>query len=168
VLLDPGGEIGLQVAPLPAPDDGTQRLLALTVPGGLGDRKWRDRQLIDALDDHAAEVGAVPLLVDLDGGVLETTRANVLAWIDGTLVTPPLDGRILPGVTRARALARARELGIPVAERPLDLAELDTADAVLTTGALRGLEPVTALADRPVPAPDARLRTLMSQFPPLR
>ena len=168
VLLDPGGEIGLQVAPLPAPGDGTQRLLALVVPGGLGDRKWRDRQLIDALDDHAAEVGAVPLLVDLDGGVLETTRANVLAWIDGTLVTPPLDGRILPGVTRARALAWARELGIPIAERPLELAELGTADAVLTTGALRGLQPVTALADRPVPAPDARLRTLMSQFPPLR
>ncbi len=168
VLLYPSGEIGLQVAPLPAVGDGTQRLLALVVPGGLGDRKWRDRQLIDALDDHAAELGAVPLLVDLDGGVLETTRANLLAWIDGTLVTPPLDGRILPGVTRARALEWARELGIPVAERPLDLAELSAADAVLTTGALRGLQPVTALADRPVPAPDARMRTLMTQFPPLR
>jgi para-aminobenzoate synthetase/4-amino-4-deoxychorismate lyase len=168
VLLDPGGEIGLQVAPLPAPGDGTQRLLALVVPGGLGDRKWRDRHLIDALDDRAAEVDAVPLLVDLDGGVLETTRANVLAWIDGTLVTPPLDGRILPGVTRARVLASARALEIPTAERPLALAELDIADAVLTTGALRGLQPVTALADRPVPAPDARLRTLTSQFPPLR
>jgi para-aminobenzoate synthetase/4-amino-4-deoxychorismate lyase len=168
VLLDPTGEIGLQVAPLPAQGDGTQRLLALAVPGGLGNRKWRDRQLIDALDDRAAEVGAVPLLVDLDGGVLETTRANVLAWIDGTLVTPPLDGRILPGATRARALAWAGELGIPVAERPLGLAELGAADAVLTTGALRGLQPVTALADRPVPAPDGRMRTLMTQFPPLR
>ena len=118
VLLDPGGEIGLQVAPLPAPGDGTQRLLALVVPGGLGDRKWRDRQLIDALDDRAAEVGAVPLLVDLDGGVLETTRANVLAWIDGTLVTPPLDGRILPGVTRARALAWAARAGDPGRRAP--------------------------------------------------
>ncbi|HEX5927011.1 MAG TPA: aminodeoxychorismate synthase component I [Baekduia sp.] len=168
VLLDPAGEIGLQVAPLPAPGDGTQRLVAFAVPGGLGDRKWRDRQLIDALDDRAAEVGAVPLLVDLDGGVLETTRANVLAWIDDILVTPPLDGRILPGVTRARTLAWARELGIPVAERPLELAELGAADAVLTTGALRGLQPVTALTDRPVPAPDARMRTLIAQFPPLR
>jgi para-aminobenzoate synthetase/4-amino-4-deoxychorismate lyase len=168
VLLDPTGEIGLQVAPLPAAGDGTQRLLPLVVPGGLGDRKWRDRRLIDALDDHAGETGAVPLLVDLDGRVLETTRANVLAWIDGTLVTPPLDGRILPGVTRARALAWAAELGIPVAERPIDLTELGQADAVLTTGALRGLQPVTAIADRPVRAPDDRMRTLMARFPPLR
>jgi para-aminobenzoate synthetase/4-amino-4-deoxychorismate lyase len=168
VLLDPGGEVGLQVAPLPAAGDGTQRLLPLVVPGGLGDRKWRDRRLIDALDDHAGEAGAVPLLVDLDGGVLETTRANVLAWIDGMLVTPPLDGRILPGVTRARALALVAELEIPVAERPIDLAELDRADAILTTGALRGLEPVTTLADRPVPAPEDRVRTLIGRFPPLR
>jgi para-aminobenzoate synthetase/4-amino-4-deoxychorismate lyase len=168
VLLDPIGEIGLQVAPLPAAGDGTQRLAPVVVPGGLGDRKWRDRQLIDALDDRAAEIGAVPLLVDLDGDVLETTRANVLAWIDGTLVTPPLDGRILPGVTRARTLTWARELGIPTAERPIALAELGAADAILTTGALRGLQPVTALADRPVPAPDARMRTLIARFPPLR
>jgi para-aminobenzoate synthetase / 4-amino-4-deoxychorismate lyase len=168
VLLDPGGEIGLQVTPLPAAGDGTQRLAPLVVPGGLGDRKWRDRQLIDALDDRAAEISAVPLLVDLDGGVLETTRANVLAWIDGILVTPPLDGRILPGITRARALGWAGELGIPVAERPIDLAELSGAGAILTTGALRGLQPVTSLAEQPVPAPDARLRTLMTRFPPLR
>jgi para-aminobenzoate synthetase/4-amino-4-deoxychorismate lyase len=168
VLLDPTGEISLQVAPLPAAGDGTQRLVPTVVPGGLGDRKWRDRQLIDALDDHVAGPGAVPLLVDLDGGVLETTRANVLAWIDGVLVTPPLDGRILPGVTRARALGRAAELGIPTAERPLALAELDAAGAIVTTGALRGLQPVTALADRRVPTPDARLRTLLLQFPPLR
>jgi para-aminobenzoate synthetase/4-amino-4-deoxychorismate lyase len=168
VLLDPTGEIALQVAPLPAAGDGTQRLVPLVVPGGLGDRKWRDRRLIDALDDHADEAAAVPLLVDLDGRVLETTRANVLAWIGGTLVTPPLDGRILPGVTRARALAWATELGIAVAERPLDLAEIGDADAVLTTGALRGLQPVTAIADQPVPAPDDRMRTLMARFTPLR
>jgi para-aminobenzoate synthetase/4-amino-4-deoxychorismate lyase len=166
VLLDATGEVGLQVAALPAAGDGTQRLVPVVLPGGLGDRKWRDRRLIDAID--AAVAPGVALLVDLDGGVLETTRANVLALLGDTLVTPPLDGRILPGVTRARALATARELGLATAERPLDLAALAAADAVLTSGALRGLEPVTHLGAQTLPALPDRARTLIAQYPPLR
>jgi para-aminobenzoate synthetase/4-amino-4-deoxychorismate lyase len=169
VLLDASGEVGLQAAPLPAPGDGTLALAPVALAGGLGDRKWRDRRLVAALDDAAAP--ALPLLVDLDGGVLETTRSNILALIGGTLVTPPLDGRILPGVTRARALALAPAAGLAIAERPIDLAELAGADAVLTSGALRGLEVVTHLGEAPLPRAgeaDDRLRTLLEQLPPLR
>ena len=164
VLLDADGAVGLQVAALPVPGDGTLALAPTTLPGGLGDRKWRDRRLIDALD--AAAAPALPLLVDLDGGVLETTRSNVLAVRGDTLVTPPLDGRLLPGVTRARALALARELGFAVAERPVGLTELAAADAVLTSGALRGLESVTHLGSQPLAAIDDRVRTLVARFSP--
>jgi para-aminobenzoate synthetase / 4-amino-4-deoxychorismate lyase len=163
VLLDPDGQVGLQVAPLPAP--APVRLRATTVPGGLGDRKWRDRRLIDALEE--ALDPDVPLLADLDGAVLETTRANVFAWVGDALVTPPLDGRLLPGVTRRRALDHARALGLPVAERPLTLAELRAARGVLVTGALRGLQLVAALDGEPLPALDDRLRTLTERFPRL-
>jgi para-aminobenzoate synthetase/4-amino-4-deoxychorismate lyase len=138
VVLRPDGQVGLEVAPLPA--TGPRAVLApVALPGGLGAHKWRDRGWIDAVE--AATAPAVPLLVDLDGHVLETTRANVFALLDGTLVTPPLDGRILPGVTRARVLAEAAARGTPTAERPLALAALHTAQSVLTSGALRGLEP---------------------------
>ena len=164
VLLDADGAVGLQVAALPVDGDGTLALAPTTLPGGLGDRKWRDRRLIDALD--AAAAPALPLLVDLDGGVLETTRSNVLAVRGDTLVTPPLDGRLLPGVTRARALALARELGFAVAERPVALTELAAADAVLTSGALRGLESVTHLGSQPLAAIDDRVRTLVARFSP--
>jgi para-aminobenzoate synthetase/4-amino-4-deoxychorismate lyase len=160
VLLDPDGQVGLQVAPLP--EDRRVRLVPMVVPGGLGDRKWRDRRLIDALEE--AVEPELPLLVDLDGGVLETTRASVFASIDGALVTPPLDGRILPGVTRARVIAAARGLGIVVQERPLALGELRH---VLVTGALRGVQPVFALAGERLPEPDDRMRTLIAQFPRL-
>jgi para-aminobenzoate synthetase/4-amino-4-deoxychorismate lyase len=164
VLLDPDGQVGLQVAPLPA--DAPVRLRATAVPGGLGDRKWRDRRLIDALEE-ALEPEA-PLLVDLDGAVLETTRANVFAWIDDALVTPALDGRLLPGVTRRRTLDAARRLGLRVQERALTLAELrHDARGVLVTGALRGLQPAATLDGEPLPAPDDRLRTLVERFPQL-
>ncbi|HWI72790.1 MAG TPA: aminotransferase class IV, partial [Baekduia sp.] len=160
VVLDPDGQVGLQVAPLP--EEQAVRLVPMVVPGGLGDRKWRDRRLVDALEDVVEP--EVPLLVDLDGWVLETTRANVFASIGGTLVTPPLDGRILPGVTRARVIAGARRLGLPVEERPLALGELRH---VLVTGALRGVQPVVALAGERLPEPDDRVRTLIEQFPRL-
>ncbi len=81
----------------------------------------------------------MPLLVDLDGLVLEAAWANVLAILDdGTTVTPPLDGRILPGTTRARVVAAGG-----VHERPLALAELLAAREVLLTSALRGVVPAT-------------------------
>jgi para-aminobenzoate synthetase/4-amino-4-deoxychorismate lyase len=163
VLVDPDGEVGLQVAPLPP--EASRHLVAVVVPGGLGDRKWRDRRLIDALEESVAP--ALPLLVDLDGHVLETTRANVLAWIGGALVTPPLDGRILPGVTRARALGAARAAGLAVRERPLALGELHDAHGVLVTGALRGVQTVATLDGTRLCPPSDHVRTSVARFPPL-
>ncbi|HWH92232.1 MAG TPA: aminodeoxychorismate synthase component I [Baekduia sp.] len=166
VLLAADGEVALQIAALPTAGDGTAVLVPMALAGGLGDRKWQDRRLVAALD-ATAEPG-MPLLVDLDGGVLETTRANLFALVGDTLVTPPLDGRILPGVTRARALAVARDLGLATAERPLSLDELTAADAVLTSGALRGLELVTHLGAEPASPGRDRVRTLLARFAPSR
>jgi para-aminobenzoate synthetase / 4-amino-4-deoxychorismate lyase len=120
------------------------RLYPVTVPGGLGPHKWIDRRLLDCL----TTVDCQPLLCDLDGFVLETARANVFAVLgDDMIVTPPDDGRILPGITRGRVL----ELVLETAVRPLHLGELDTASELFVTGALGGVEPA-CLADRP-PAP---------------
>ncbi|HMJ32369.1 MAG TPA: aminodeoxychorismate synthase component I [Baekduia sp.] len=163
IVLGAEGDVALEAAPLPAA--GAPATLApVVVPGGLGAHKWRDRRLVDAL--AGAVTPALPLLVDLDGGVLETTRANVFVVYDGQLVTPPLDGRILPGVTRARVLAQAATLGIPTRERPLSLDDLATADAILTSGALRGLEATAGIGPTTLPLPDERLRTLIDRLDP--
>jgi len=126
-------------------------LRTICVPGGLGAHKWADRRLLDALAARVAP--EQPLLCDLDGRVLEAARANVFALLDGgTLVTSPLDGRILPGVTRGRVLAAAAEAGVEVAERPLVLPELARAREAFVTGALGGLEPVASLDGAPLPS----------------
>jgi para-aminobenzoate synthetase/4-amino-4-deoxychorismate lyase len=161
VVLSADGEVALEAAPLPASAP-PATLQPVTLPGGLGAHKWRDRRLIAALDEAVAP--AVPLLVDLDGIVLETTRANVFIVHDGALITPPLDGRILPGITRARVLAAAEALGMRVTERPVTLGELATADAVLTSGALRGLEAVAAIGTAALAAPDGGLAALLERF----
>ena len=60
--------------------------------------------------------------------MLEAGRANVFAVADGGLLTPPADGRILPGTARGAVLDLAAELGVPAAERRLALADLRRAD----------------------------------------
>ena len=124
-------------------------LAPVTVPGGLGAHKWIDRRLLDAL---AGGVDGEPLLCDLDGFVLETARANLfaveqdLARAAGpVLVSPPADGRILPGVTRARVIEIARGLGFAVRIEPLDLGRLAEASELFVTGSLGGAEPAVLL-----------------------
>ena len=118
----------------------------MTVPGGLGAYKYRDRRLLAAL---AARERLSPaqhlLLTDETGELLETDRANVFAVIDGVLLTPPADGRLLPGTTRAAVLRAARCRGIRIGQKPLTLDELTEASEVFVTNAVAGVIPVTAI-----------------------
>jgi len=119
------------------------------VDGWHGAHKWVDRRLLERLEAAAAPAAA--LLVERDGRVLETSRANVFALgEDGVLRTPPTDGSILPGVTRAWAIAVARELGVTVREEPLSRHALLTAREVFASGSIRGVEPVRSCDDAPI------------------
>ncbi len=118
----------------------------LTVPGGLGAHKWRDRRLVDRREP-------TPLIVDSDGSVLEAAWANVWILSDHTLTTPPLDGRILPGVTRARLLALAPGLGLTVREAPIGLAQARAAPTLLLTSSLRLAVPA-GLSPHPAERPE--------------
>jgi para-aminobenzoate synthetase/4-amino-4-deoxychorismate lyase len=115
------------------------------VSAAIGAHKWADRALLERLEHDAQP--AVPLLVDASGAVLEASRANVFVVREGVLATPPLDGRILPGVTRALVLELAAAAGVEAVEAPMRLDDLLAADEVFLTGAVRGIEPVRACGD---------------------
>lgn len=117
------------------------------VSGGLGCHKWADRAALPA-----ATPGEAPLLVDGDE-VLEAAWANVFAVRDGAVFTPPLDGRILPGVTRATTIELARARAVEVVERTLTMEELRRADEVLLTNSIRGVEIVDAVDETTFEAP---------------
>ena len=127
------------------PDHGVH-LRTHPVAGGLGAHKWVYRPGIDR--PEPSEPGA--LIVD-EGEVLEAGWANVFAVRDGTLFTPPLDGRILPGTTRAALLALAAEAEIRTQERPLSPADLISADETFLTGSIRGIEAALELDGAPLP-----------------
>ncbi len=109
------------------PDPSYTEVAPFVLAGGLGPHKWNDRRLLDAITAVAGP-GALPLLVDDDGSVLEATRLNVLIEEHGRLISPPADGRFRPGFGRTR---------LRYDEEPVDLDRLLAADAVVLTSALR-------------------------------
>lgn len=116
------------------------RVLAVRrVPGGLGPHKWLDRRLV-ADPGGADDV----LLVDEHDRVLECGTANVFVVLHGDVVTPPLDGRILPGTVRDRVIARLDGDDRAVEERDLTVDELTEAGELFTTSSVRGVQPVAS------------------------
>jgi para-aminobenzoate synthetase/4-amino-4-deoxychorismate lyase len=133
--------VAVEAEPLAAePPPDPVELAPAVLPGGLGAHKWGDRRLLDEL---ASRVDAVPLIVDLDGDVLEAAYANVFI-VEGThLVTPPLDGRQLPGTVRARVLALH-----PAREERLTLDRIAAADELLLASSIRGVHPARLVDGR--------------------
>jgi para-aminobenzoate synthetase/4-amino-4-deoxychorismate lyase len=130
---------GVQVSTGPPAPDGPVRLRPVVLPGGLGRHKWADRALIDMLSGP----GITPLFCDLDGTVLEAGYAAVAIVEGNQLVVPPLDGRLLPSVSRARLLERT---DLRTVVEPFTLERARRADTFLLTSALRG--PHSALLPR--------------------
>jgi para-aminobenzoate synthetase / 4-amino-4-deoxychorismate lyase len=145
--------VAIDAAILLPPWERGAELAVAVVSDWRGAHKWGDRALLDSLD--AAAAPATALLVDAGGAVLETTRANVfVVRPDGSVATPPADGRILPGVTRQLAIEIARASGVEVVEADLTRADVDAAREVFTTGSVRGVEPVRSIDGRTVGGPD--------------
>ncbi len=145
----PGGEasaraVAVDVALVFPAWEGAVELAPVLVPGGIGAHKWADRRLLERAEAEVAP--AVPLVVDADGAQLEGSRGSLFLVHGETVLTPPADGRLLPGITRAQAIEIARGLGLEVRERAVSAAELAGADEVFLTGAVRGVEPVRRCA----------------------
>ena len=152
------GRLQLSIAVSDAPDRRPVTLGPVVVPGGLGAHKWRDRRLVERIPG-----GAVPLIIDGDGSVLEAAWANIWLLDGDRLTTPPADGRLLPGVTRARLLALAPALGLQARQEPIALERARASTGLFLTSALRLAVPAAlgpAPAEAPPPAVD-RIRAAL-------
>jgi branched-chain amino acid aminotransferase len=92
-----------------------------------------------------AQGAAEALLEDASGHILEGSTSNVFAVIAGTLLTPPETAAILPGITRAHALAIAAHMGLPIELRTPLKDELLQADEVFISSSIRELVPVVSI-----------------------
>jgi len=123
-----GGELGLV----------TTRRYVRAFPGGTGDIKPCGNYAGTLLATREAQEAGYQNVIWLDGiekrYVEECGVMNVMFVIDGTAVTPPLEGTILPGITRDSAIVLLADLGIPCEERRISVEELvlSSRDGTLT------------------------------------
>lgn len=126
-----GVDTELSGSPLPSHRHRPQACRPLRVAGGLGGHKWSDRRLLDS-----ASAGTTPVIVDGDE-LLEAAWGNLWLIEGRRLITPPADGRLLPGVTRAMLLELAPSLGLEAREETVALNRARAADAIFLTSSLR-------------------------------
>ena len=151
---------GVRVATRPAPPPGPVTLDPVVLPGGLGQHKWADRELIDALSGP----DRTPLICDLDGSVLEAGYAAVLVVFGDTVVAPPEDGRVLPSISAAHVLGTAHEIGLRPVRRRFTLADALAADAVVLTSSLRGPHPGVIAGGPPAAGTAGVCELLLQRF----
>jgi len=174
----PGGDpavVWMRQAPLPPPLGATGAVVGLA-PGTLaeGDLLARHKTLNYWSRRLAYEQGRQRgadevLLTTPDGRFWEGTRTNLFLVRDAALLTPGLSGPVLPGIMRALVLELAAGVGLSwvACEGGVSVNDLETADEVFLTNAVRGLVPVGRTPGRSFTAPGpwtCRLRDRVTQW----
>jgi D-alanine transaminase len=100
----------------------------------------------------ATEAGASEAIFVRDGVITEGTHTTVFGVIDGVLRTHPANHLVLPGVTRDLVIELGRELGLPVREQGITVAELARASELFLTGTTTDVTPIVELDGRAIGA----------------
>ncbi len=125
------------------------------VKGGIGEAKTGGNYVASLASQVKAHDEGYSQVLWLDGVerkyIEEVGAMNIFFKIDGTVVTPMLNGSILPGVTRDSCIALCKKWGLPVEERKISIDEIYEAakkgilEEVWGTGTAAVISPVGQL-----------------------
>ena len=88
---------------------------------------------------------AEAIALNLRGMVSEGSGQNLFLVRDGVVNAPPLDGALLPGITRDCVLTLARERGIPTVMQEIPREALYIADELFFTGTAAEISPIRSV-----------------------
>ena len=114
--------------------------------------KCRSRMHYYLADMRAQEIepGARALMLDHDEFVTEASTANLLIYDRQLGLISPPKSKILPGVSMSVLEQLASDLGLPVSQRDLRVADVAGADEVLLCSTSPCVWPVTRLSGKPI------------------
>jgi len=102
------------------------------------------------LRQMAVDVGAVETVLLRDGFMTEGAASNIFVMKDGTLLAPPKNHLMLPGITYDVVLELAAAHDIPCEVREISEYEVRTAQELLLTSSTKEIMPITRLDGKPV------------------
>ena len=97
----------------------------------------------------AAEADAVETVMFRDGWLTEASASNVLIVQDGSIVVPPKDNLILPGITYDATVEFAQDVGVPVVTRPVPREEALAAEEMWLSSSTKEVLAITTVDGRP-------------------
>jgi len=97
----------------------------------------------------AVDHDAVETVMFRDGHLTEASASNVLIVRDGTIIAPPKDNLILPGITYDATLEIAHDAGVALDVRAVTHAETLSADEMWLSSSTKEVLAVTRVDDRP-------------------
>ncbi len=83
--------------------------------------------------------------LNADGHVAEGSGENLFAVKKGVLITPPLAGAGLAGITRDTVMTLAKRIGVPVVQEPIPREMLYLADELFFTGTAAEITPIRSV-----------------------
>jgi branched-chain amino acid aminotransferase len=92
------------------------------------------------------------IALDIGGRISEGSGENIFIVYGGRILTPPLAGTILPGITRDTIITIARDAGYTVTEQQIAREMLYVADEVFFTGTAAEVTPIRTVDRIPVGA----------------
>lgn len=90
------------------------------------------------------------IALDATGRISEGSGENVFVVYGGRIITPPLSGAILHGITRESVITLARDAGYTVVEQPMAREMLYIAEEVFFSGTAAEITPVRSVDRIPV------------------
>ena len=87
----------------------------------------------------------LPIFLDRNGKVTESSGSCLFIIRDGTLFTPPLSSSVLESITRSCIFNLAEDLNLPLIERNIDRTELYISDEVFLCGSAVEISPIVSI-----------------------
>jgi len=104
------------------------------------------------LRQQAVAAGTMEAILVRDGFMTEGSASNIFVVQNGTVLAPPKNNLMLPGITYDLILELAAAERIPLRVGPVPEAALRSADEIWLTSSTREVLPITVLDDQPVGA----------------